>query len=480
MIAHKGIIIYFTGLPKSGKTTLAGCLARKLDAAGARTQLLTDHYFDSQYKAFGINCIDQNYSILMISKTAQILKEFGIICIVDVNAPAKEMRTMFYSETQALEIFVDTPPEICRNREIKDIHAPVLRNGVRSDFIIATKDMIFTNPDIHLYPHREKTEKSIHECYNYLVTRGYIDELQEVESFNYKPNHFEKIIGKFPFPSLNLLRTLARKSIKWAISNFIDDCLQFLKLKNYSYKHRIIFIAALPKSGSTWLENMLGMVPGYKNRPIYDPSRSNIFHDVTPILFDLLPTYAYSVVKLHTKYKYDNFKTIIDKVNKFVVLYRDLRDMCVSRYYHVLYEEDHRHHELYNKLSREDALLHCVNIINIEYSDWVKDWHAIACQNPDKILEVKYEELNRNPSDTMKQVIAFFDIRYDENIINRMSETQLKSSVDLKRMLKGGDTKRKGIVGDWKNHFDEKHKDYFKQIAGDLLIDLGYEDNKSW
>ena len=39
---------------------------------------------------------------------------------------------------------------------------------------------------------------------------------------------------------------------------------------------------------------------------------------------------------------------------------------------------------------------------------------------------------------------------------------------------------RKGIVGDWKNHFNEKSRSVFADLAGDQLIKLGYETNKNW
>lgn len=41
-------------------------------------------------------------------------------------------------------------------------------------------------------------------------------------------------------------------------------------------------------------------------------------------------------------------------------------------------------------------------------------------------------------------------------------------------------TFRKGLIGDWKNYFTSEHKAVFKELAGQLLIDLGYEDNLDW
>jgi len=65
-------------------------------------------------------------------------------------------------------------------------------------------------------------------------------------------------------------------------------------------------------------------------------------------------------------------------------------------------------------------------------------------------------------------------------LLERMAATQLKTPVNLKESLSRGDTKRKGIVGDWRNLFTQKHKDYFKEMAGQLLIDLGYEHDLNW
>ncbi|MGC9328611.1 MAG: sulfotransferase domain-containing protein, partial [Candidatus Hinthialibacter sp.] len=39
---------------------------------------------------------------------------------------------------------------------------------------------------------------------------------------------------------------------------------------------------------------------------------------------------------------------------------------------------------------------------------------------------------------------------------------------------------RKGVANDWKNHLTDRHIDLFKSMAGDLLIDLGYEQDHNW
>ena len=100
--------------------------------------------------------------------------------------------------------------------------------------------------------------------------------------------------------------------------------------------------------------------------------------------------------------------------------------------------------------------------------------------DPETIIEVRYEELHADVRGTMNKILLFFNIDAGDGLLERMAATQLKTPVDLKESLSRGDTKRKGIVGDWRNLLTQKHKDYFKEMAGDLMIELGYEKDLNW
>jgi len=71
--------------------------------------------------------------------------------------------------------------------------------------------------------------------------------------------------------------------------------------------------------------------------------------------------------------------------------------------------------------------------------------------------------------------------------LKEMIEKQKAKHVDQKNLSKNLNlpgrmqtTFRKGLSGEWKNLFSESHKDTFKDIAGDLLIKLGYEKDLGW
>jgi adenylylsulfate kinase len=479
MINYGGMIIWITGLPGAGKTTVATKVCERLKAAGAKVQLLDgDVIRELNNGRIGFSREDRITHMIQVGNTAKILKQLGIICIVALIAPYREVRRKVLQKIGAMEIFVDAPLEVCKTRDPKGLYVKAARGEIKNFTGIDDPYEPPLTPQVHLHTDLESPDESSGRVYQYLERRGLIDEQMEFMNGAYQANPLEKLVSRFPFASLLVLKKngLTGKGA----ADFIDDCLQFLQVRKYPYKYKTIFIAGLPKSGTTWMRKLLSMVPGYHDRTIYDPSRSILSHDISHLVFNLLPSYSYNIIKLHTRYTPDNFATIRKHVDRFIVMYRDLRDMCLSRYYHVINEETHRHHQLYKSLPKEEALVHSINIIRTEYVKWVKDWHTIAQTYPDRILEVRYEDINADVEHTMGKVLAFFDIPIEPALLVRMAATQLKKPVDLKLSISRGDTRRKGIVGEWKREFTQEHKTLFKEIAGELLMQLGYESGGNW
>ena len=148
------------------------------------------------------------------------------------------------------------------------------------------------------------------------------------------PQNYFKVVPR-------VIRRLICKDIFIYVANDILALLGY-----YKYDYPVIFIAGLPKAGTTWVQTQLARVPGYNLRRIHDPRGTVLNHDIANSVFAALPRNRYTVLKLHTRYTPANFEIIQRHVPKFMVLIRDLRDVCVSRYFHVKAQKDHRHHEL--------------------------------------------------------------------------------------------------------------------------------------
>ncbi len=176
---------------------------------------------------------------------------------------------------------------------------------------------------------------------------------------------------------------------------------------------------------------------------------------------------------------------------------RDPRDVTVSAYFYHLWskekwcniprkEYDNKcYNEYLSGLSKEDGLLFEMNntlekgnvtgSVMQEFASW--DY-----SNPN-IIELKYEEVIQDSETWFAKVFAQygFDDKETEKAMKIVEQCSFKNVA--KRKIGEENKKshlRKGTPGDWKNHFNEKHKDEFKRLYGDLLIKLGYEKDTNW
>ena len=172
---------------------------------------------------------------------------------------------------------------------------------------------------------------------------------------------------------------------------------------------RIVPLVSLPHSGGTWLAELLTEVPGYARRPIRDPDGCTAEHDVCQAVFESLPADRLSVVKLHTRPRRANVELLERLALRTVVLDRDLRDQCVSRYFHVLADPWHRHHDHYSNGPKHDALTHSVSVTLDEYLPWVVGWREASARSG-TFLSVGYEELRQDPAATLGRILGFLGI----------------------------------------------------------------------
>ncbi len=112
-------------------------------------------------------------------------------------------------------------------------------------------------------------------------------------------------------------------------------------------------------------------------------------------------------------------------------------------------------------------------------SKTVRDGPALLGAN---YREVRYEDLLENPEEEVKRLLEFLGADASERIVRRcVSVASFERLAEgRKRGQEAASFYRKGIAGDWKNVFTEQNKQDFKAVAGDLLIELGYEKDYDW
>lgn len=136
-LKQKAKVIWFTGLSGSGKTTVSSALEKKLFEMGYFTQLL-----DGDNIRSGINNNltfseeDRIENIRRIAEMAKLIMNCGVIVLCAFISPTHEIRTMakrIIGEDDFIEVFIDTPIEVCEQRDVKGLYEKA-RKGLIKDF----------------------------------------------------------------------------------------------------------------------------------------------------------------------------------------------------------------------------------------------------------------------------------------------------------------------------------------------------------
>ena len=141
---QKPCVLWFTGFSGSGKSTIADKLEQKLHAMGKRTYLLDgDNMRHGLNKDLGFTDQDRVENIRRVAEVSKLMVDAGLIVLASFISPFRSERQMaraLMSEGEFIEVFVDTPLEICEARDPKGLYkkarAGELKNftGIDSDY----------------------------------------------------------------------------------------------------------------------------------------------------------------------------------------------------------------------------------------------------------------------------------------------------------------------------------------------------------
>lgn len=123
---QKGKVVWFTGLSGSGKSTLANALEVELHKQGKHTYLLDgDNIRQGLNKDLGFTDADRVENIRRIAEVAKLMMDAGLIVMTAFISPFKQEREMakkLIGENHFIEVFVDTPIEVCEERDPKGLY----------------------------------------------------------------------------------------------------------------------------------------------------------------------------------------------------------------------------------------------------------------------------------------------------------------------------------------------------------------------
>ena len=158
---------------------------------------------------------------------------------------------------------------------------------------------------------------------------------------------------------------------------------------------------------------------------------------------------------------------------KIIVISRNPLDSCVSRYYHAF-----NPHKLGWTFPAWAALWLSGNSSYGSWFHWVRDWRERSRRNLDQILWVQYEDMKKNPREEIEKIRLFLNIASDDDrLVQRVFEGSTFDSMKKQSMKESSKERsgdflghlRKGIAGDWRNHFtDEIKKEFIDKFDREL------------
>ncbi len=175
---QKPCILWFTGLSGSGKSTLANALELKLHQVGKHTYLLDgDNIRHGINSDLGFDDASRVENIRRIGEIAKLFVDAGTIVITAFISPFREDRENVRALVEAgefIEVFVDTPLEVCEQRDPKGLYKKA-RSGDIPHFTGISSP--YEEPDkaeIHIKTDKVSIEKSTENIINYLNAKGYL------------------------------------------------------------------------------------------------------------------------------------------------------------------------------------------------------------------------------------------------------------------------------------------------------------------
>ena len=134
---QKPCVLWFTGLSGAGKSTIANTLEKRLHATGRHTYLLDgDNIRHGLNKDLGFTDADRVENIRRVAEAARLFVDAGLIVMVSFISPFRSERRMareLFAEGEFIEIFVDTPLEVCEARDPKGLYSKA-RAGLIANF----------------------------------------------------------------------------------------------------------------------------------------------------------------------------------------------------------------------------------------------------------------------------------------------------------------------------------------------------------
>ena len=122
----QGLIVWFTWLSGSGKSTICQSVFSELQAQGIAAEILdADELRQHICRDLGYSRADRDENVMRIGYVAKLLTRNRIVTLVAAISPYREARELVRQNTNFLEVYVDAPLSVCEQRDVKGLYRKV-------------------------------------------------------------------------------------------------------------------------------------------------------------------------------------------------------------------------------------------------------------------------------------------------------------------------------------------------------------------
>ena len=169
---QRGFVLWFTGLSGSGKSTIANAVEQQLFASDYKTYTLDgDNIRQGINKGLGFTAEDRAENLRRIAEVAKLFVDAGQICMAAFVSPTRQDRQLvkdIIGEDDFVEVFVDTPLEICEKRDVKGLYAKARKGEIKNFTGISAPYESPENPKISVKTENKSIEESAKEVFDYI------------------------------------------------------------------------------------------------------------------------------------------------------------------------------------------------------------------------------------------------------------------------------------------------------------------------
>lgn len=175
LLKQRGIMIWFTGLSGSGKSTIAIALERELQKRGLLCRILDgDNIRSGINNNLGFSAEDRIENIRRIAEIGKLFVDTGIITIaafISPNNAIREMAANIIGKEDFMEVYISTPIEECERRDVKGLYAKARRGEIKDFTGVSSPFEAPQHPDLSLDTSVLSVEESVNSLLNLILPK---------------------------------------------------------------------------------------------------------------------------------------------------------------------------------------------------------------------------------------------------------------------------------------------------------------------